>query len=147
VHTRFVLIFLLIFYILIDYLTPTGSMLTPSAWNLTNVLTTTCPPNVMPYPVLDAPELADDVYLNLEDRRSTNVLGIRLGSFVYLWTVHNAVVSKLCALASSSDTVSSVSWIQKVPLMISPLCHPSWFHAYLLHGTMLTIGTLSGRMQ
>ncbi|KAJ8586963.1 hypothetical protein M405DRAFT_822444 [Rhizopogon salebrosus TDB-379] len=96
------------------HLTPTGSMLTPSAWNLTNVPTTTCPPNVMPYRVLDAPELADDFYLNLEDRRSTNVLGIRLGSFVYLWTAHNAALSKLCALASSNDTVSSVSWVQRM---------------------------------
>ncbi|OAX33125.1 WD40 repeat-like protein [Rhizopogon vinicolor AM-OR11-026] len=79
-----------------------------------------------PYRVLDAPDLADDFYLNLVDWSSTNVLGVGLGSCVYLWTAHNAAVSKLCDLASGNDTVSSVSWVQK--------------------GTMLAIGTLSGRM-
>ena len=39
-----------------------------------------------PYRVLDAPELADDFYLNLVDWSSTNVLGVGLGSCVYLWT-------------------------------------------------------------
>ena len=72
-----------------------------------------------PYRVLDAPELADDFYLNLVDWSSTNVLGVGLGSCVYLWTAHNAAVSKLCDLASSSDTVSSVSWVQKVCLVLS----------------------------
>ncbi|KAG1726950.1 WD40 repeat-like protein [Suillus paluster] len=67
-----------------------------------------------------------DFYLNLVDWSSTNVLGVGLGSCVYLWTAHNAAVSKLCDLAGSNDTVSSVSWVQK--------------------GTMLAIGTLSGRM-
>jgi cell division cycle 20-like protein 1 (cofactor of APC complex) len=80
-------------------------MLTPSVWNLKNVPTTICPPNVM----LDVPELADDVYLNLVDWSSMNVLGVGLGSCVYLWTAHNAAVSKLCDLASPNDTVSSVS--------------------------------------
>ncbi|KAG1787545.1 WD40-repeat-containing domain protein, partial [Suillus variegatus] len=79
-----------------------------------------------PYRVLDAPELADDFYLNLVDWSNTNVLGVGLGSCVYLWTAHNAAVSKLCDLAGSNDTVSSVSWVQK--------------------GTLLAIGTLSGRM-
>lgn len=54
------------------------------------------------------------------------MLGVGLGSCVYLWTAHNAAVSKLCDLAGSNDTVSSVSWVQK--------------------GTLLAIGTLSGRM-
>lgn len=67
-----------------------------------------------PYRVLDAPELADDFYLNLVDWSSTNVLGVGLGSCVYLWTAHNAAVSKLCDLAESNDTISSVSWVQKV---------------------------------
>ncbi|KAG1882440.1 WD40 repeat-like protein [Suillus subluteus] len=73
-----------------------------------------------------APDLADDFYLNLVDWSNTNVLGVGLGSCVYLWTAHNAAVSKLCDLAASNDTVSSVSWVQK--------------------GTLLAIGTLSGRM-
>ncbi|KDR69771.1 hypothetical protein GALMADRAFT_230447 [Galerina marginata CBS 339.88] len=79
-----------------------------------------------PYRVLDAPELADDFYLNLVDWSSTNVLGVGLGSCVYLWTAHNAAVSKLCDLAPSNDTISSVSWVQK--------------------GTTLAVGTLAGRL-
>jgi len=66
-----------------------------------------------PYRVLDAPGLADDFYLNLVDWSSTNILGVGLGSCVYLWTAHNDVVSKLCDLAPSGDTISSVSWVQK----------------------------------
>ncbi|KAF9476648.1 WD40 repeat-like protein [Pholiota conissans] len=79
-----------------------------------------------PYRVLDAPELADDFYLNLVDWSSTNVLGVGLGSCVYLWTAHNAAVSKLCDLAPSNDTISSVSWVQR--------------------GTTLAVGTLAGRL-
>lgn len=67
-----------------------------------------------PYRVLDAPELADDFYLNLVDWSNTNVLGVGLGACVYLWTAHTAAVSKLCDLSDSSDTVSSLSWVQKV---------------------------------
>lgn len=67
-----------------------------------------------PYRVLDAPELADDFYLNLVDWSQTNVLGVGLGTCVYLWTAHTAAVSKLCDLADSRDTISSVSWVQKV---------------------------------
>lgn len=69
-----------------------------------------------PYRVLDAPELADDFYLNLVDWSSTNVLGVGLGSCVYLWTAHTAAVSKLCDLSNGPDTISSVSWVQKVRL-------------------------------
>ncbi|KAE9387963.1 hypothetical protein BT96DRAFT_1004620 [Gymnopus androsaceus JB14] len=46
------------------------------------------------------------------DWLSTNVLGVGLGSCVYLWTAHNAAVSKLCDLADTKDTISSVSWVQ-----------------------------------
>lgn len=67
-----------------------------------------------PYRVLDAPELADDFYLNLVDWSSTNVLGVGLGACAYLWTAHNAAVSKLCDLTSTNDTISSLSWVQKV---------------------------------
>ncbi|KZT01471.1 WD40 repeat-like protein [Laetiporus sulphureus 93-53] len=80
-----------------------------------------------PYRVLDAPELADDFYLNLVDWSSTNVLGVGLGSCVYLWTAHTAQVAKLCDLSDSSDTISSVSWVQK--------------------GTTLAVGTLAGRLR
>lgn len=67
-----------------------------------------------PYRVLDAPELAEDFYLNLVDWSSTNVLGVGLGACVYLWTAHNASVSKLCDLSSVGDLISSVSWVQRV---------------------------------
>ena len=69
-----------------------------------------------PYRVLDAPELAEDFYLNLVDWSSTNVLGVGLGSCVYLWTAHNATVNKLCDLSDNSDTISSVAWVQKVTI-------------------------------
>ncbi|EIM80818.1 WD40 repeat-like protein [Stereum hirsutum FP-91666 SS1] len=79
-----------------------------------------------PYRVLDAPELADDFYVNVVDWSSTNVLGVGLGSSVYLWTAHTAAVSKLCDLSSTSDTVSSVAWVQK--------------------GSTLAVGTISGKL-
>jgi cell division cycle 20-like protein 1 (cofactor of APC complex) len=79
-----------------------------------------------PYRVLDAPELADDFYLNLVDWSSTNVLGVGLGACVYLWTAATASVNKLCDLNSSTDTISSVSWVQK--------------------GTSLAVATLNGRL-
>jgi cell division cycle 20-like protein 1 (cofactor of APC complex) len=66
-----------------------------------------------PYRVLDALELADDIHLNLVDWSSTNALGVGLGLCVYLWTAHNAAVSKLCDLTDTNDTISSVSWVQK----------------------------------
>jgi hypothetical protein len=44
----------------------------------------------------------DDFFLNLVDWLSTNVLGVGLGSHVYLWTVHNAAMSKLHDFAPSA---------------------------------------------
>ncbi|KAF7322730.1 WD-REPEATS-REGION domain-containing protein [Mycena chlorophos] len=79
-----------------------------------------------PYRVLDAPELAEDFYLNLVDWSSTNVLGVGLGSCVYLWTAHNAAVNRLCDLSDTNDSISSVSWVQK--------------------GSTLAVGTISGRL-
>ncbi|CAK7208217.1 substrate-specific activator of APC-dependent proteolysis [Sporothrix curviconia] len=80
----------------------------------------------VPYKVLDAPELADDFYLNLVDWGSANVLGVGLGSSVYLWNAQTSRVNKLCTLPDE-DTVTSVSWIQK--------------------GTHLAIGTSKGLVQ
>ncbi|TDZ25099.1 Fizzy-related protein-like protein [Colletotrichum orbiculare MAFF 240422] len=65
----------------------------------------------VPYKVLDAPDLADDFYLNLVDWGSANVLGVGLGSSVYMWNAQTSRVNKLCTL--EDDTVTSVSWIQK----------------------------------
>lgn len=79
----------------------------------------------VPYKVLDAPELADDFYLNLVDWGSTNILGVGLGSSVYTWNAQTSRVSKLCTL--EEDTVTSVAWIQK--------------------GTHIAIGTNKGLVQ
>lgn len=66
----------------------------------------------VPYKVLDAPDLADDFYLNLVDWGSSNVLGVGLGSCVYMWNSQSGRVTKLCDL--QDDIVTSVSWIQRV---------------------------------
>ncbi|KAK9472537.1 quinon protein alcohol dehydrogenase-like superfamily [Dipodascopsis tothii] len=66
----------------------------------------------VPYKVLDAPDLADDFYLNLVDWGTSNVLGVGLGSCVYLWNAVTGSVSKLCDLGQN-DHVTSVSWIQR----------------------------------
>ena len=50
----------------------------------------------MPYKVLDAPELADDFYLNLVDWGLNNSLAVGLGTCVYLWNASNSNVTKLC---------------------------------------------------
>ncbi|KAI9849601.1 MAG: substrate-specific activator of APC-dependent proteolysis [Sclerophora amabilis] len=65
----------------------------------------------VPYKVLDAPDLADDFYLNLVDWGSSNVLGVGLGTCVYMWNSQSGRVTKLCDL--SDDIVTSVSWIQR----------------------------------
>lgn len=80
----------------------------------------------VPYKVLDAPDLADDFYLNLVDWGSSNVLGVGLGSCVYMWNSQTGRVTKLCDL--EDDIVTSVSWIQRVSrILTSP-----WFHFTLL---------------
>lgn len=68
--------------------------------------------NKVPYKVLDAPDLQDDFYLNLVDWGSSNVLGVGLGNSVYMWNSQTGRVTKLCEL--KDDTVTSVSWIQRV---------------------------------
>ncbi|KAF9570794.1 substrate-specific activator of APC-dependent proteolysis [Mortierella alpina] len=64
----------------------------------------------VPFKVLDAPELKDDFYLNLVDWSSQNVLGVGLGSCVYLWSALTSKVTQLCDLGES-DNVTSISWI------------------------------------
>jgi cell division cycle 20-like protein 1, cofactor of APC complex len=66
----------------------------------------------VPYKVLDAPDLADDFYLNLVDWGSQNILGVGLGQCVYMWNSTSGRVTKLCDLPD--DTVTSVNWIQRV---------------------------------
>lgn len=79
-----------------------------------------------PFKVLDAPELADDFYLNVVDWGSNNALSVGLGSCVYLWSACTSRVTKLCDLGSY-DSVCSVNWIQR--------------------GTHLAIGTNRGLVQ
>ncbi|EHY57343.1 substrate-specific activator of APC-dependent proteolysis [Exophiala dermatitidis] len=66
----------------------------------------------VPFKVLDAPELADDFYLNLVDWGSANILGVGLGSCVYMWNSTTGKVTQLCKLPDN-DLVTSVSWIQR----------------------------------
>lgn len=66
----------------------------------------------VPFKVLDAPELADDFYLNLVDWGSANILGVGLGNCVYMWNSGSGKVTKLCEL-QDGDLVTSVSWIQR----------------------------------
>ncbi len=65
----------------------------------------------VPFKVLDAPDLANDFYLNLVDWGSSNILGVGLGSCVYMWNSASGRVTKLCDL--QDDIVTSVSWIQR----------------------------------
>ena len=66
----------------------------------------------VPFKVLDAPELADDFYLNLVDWGSANILGVGLGSCVYMWNSSSGKVTQLCKLPDN-DLVTSVAWIQR----------------------------------
>ncbi|CAF0841001.1 unnamed protein product [Brachionus calyciflorus] len=81
----------------------------------------------VPFKVLDAPELQDDFYLNLVDWSSTNVLGVGLGTSVYLWSACTSQVTKLCDLGNREDSVSSVSWSEK--------------------GNYIAVGTFKGEVQ
>ncbi len=81
----------------------------------------------VPFKVLDAPELQDDFYLNLVDWSSTNILGVGLGTSVYLWSACTSQVTKLCDLANREDSVSSVSWSEK--------------------GNYIAVGTFKGEVQ
>lgn len=67
----------------------------------------------VPYKVLDAPELADDFYLNLVDwGNSNNILGVGLKESVYLWNSGNGRVFKLTDFPD--DPVTSVNWVHNV---------------------------------
>ena len=68
--------------------------------------------NKTPFKVLDAPQLADDFYLNLVDWSSTNTLAVGLGSCVYLWSACTSKVTRLIDLGEDM-AVCSVSWSQR----------------------------------
>lgn len=78
-----------------------------------------------PYKVLDAPDLADDFYLNLIDWGAQNKVAVGLGKFVYIWDALTGDVNEVTRL--ESDEVASVSWIRQ--------------------GTHLAVGTLRGYVQ
>lgn len=98
--------------------------------------------NKVPYKVLDAPELADDFYLNLVDWGSSNILGVGLGKCVYMWNSDSGKVTKLCEL--ESDTVTSVNWIQKV---IPQICLHFLARINKIQGSHLAVGTHKGYVQ
>ncbi|KAI9599162.1 WD40-repeat-containing domain protein [Syncephalis fuscata] len=79
-----------------------------------------------PSKVLDAPEIADDYYLNLLDWSSTNLLGVGLGRNVYIWNAVTSDVTKLCEVPPN-DIVTSVSWTPQ--------------------GNTLAVATQSGKIQ
>ena len=74
----------------------------------------------VPYKVLDAPDLADDFYLNLVDWGSQNILAVGLGACVYMWNSESGRVTKLLDL-DHDDTVTSVNWIQRVSFATFPI--------------------------
>lgn len=65
-----------------------------------------------PFKVLDAPNLQDDFYLNLVDWSKQNVLGVALGSCIYLWDANTNKVCKFCDMAPQSS-VTSIGWNPK----------------------------------
>lgn len=79
----------------------------------------------IPYRVLDAPDLADDFYLNLVDWSSQNILAVGLGASVYLWDAVTGSVERLCDLGNRK--ISGLSWIGA--------------------GTHLAIGTSMGQVE
>lgn len=73
-----------------------------------------------PFKVLDAPELADDFYLNLVSWSNSNILGVGLNSCVYLWSAQTSRVTKLCDLSANlsegeecPDTITGLEWTNK----------------------------------
>ena len=63
-----------------------------------------------PYKMLDAPELADDFYLNLIHWSSQDCLAVGLGSAIYIWEASTSNVLLLSDLSESNDAVTSVMW-------------------------------------
>lgn len=80
----------------------------------------------IPYKVLDAPNLADDYYLNLVDWSSNNNLAVALESSVFLWSAHTSKVTKLRDL-EGQDSVTSITWA--------------------VRGSQIAVGTFSGGIQ
>jgi cell division cycle 20-like protein 1 (cofactor of APC complex) len=101
----------------------------------------------VPYKVLDAPDLADDFYLNLVDWGSQNILGVGLGSCVYMWNSASGRVTKLCEL--TDDSVTSVSWIQRVSFItqVQPSSQINVSRAHTLPSAQIGAMCKSGMQQ
>lgn len=98
----------------------------------------------VPYKVLDAPDLADDFYLNLVDWGSSNILGVGLNQSVYMWNSTSGKVSKLCDLPD--DSVTSVNWIQRVSRDLQFYEMQMWL-ILAFKGSHVAIGTHKGYVQ
>ncbi|XP_026287559.1 fizzy-related protein homolog [Frankliniella occidentalis] len=68
---------------------------------------------IVPFKVLDAPDLQDDFYLNLVDWSSENVLAVGLGASVFLWSASSSEVTRLCDLTHEGNSITSVAWNEK----------------------------------
>ena len=62
-----------------------------------------------PLRVLDAPDMADDFYLNLLDWSDENIIAVGLGRSVYVWNATTGDINLLMTTAEN-DRVNSVSW-------------------------------------
>ncbi|TPX59879.1 hypothetical protein PhCBS80983_g02140 [Powellomyces hirtus] len=62
-----------------------------------------------PYKILDAPDLQDDYYLNLIDWSSTDILGVGLGTCVYLWSAASSKVRILEAVMGTHLAIGTDS--------------------------------------
>ncbi|PWN40074.1 WD40 repeat-like protein [Ceraceosorus guamensis] len=62
------------------------------------------------FKVLDAPDLANDFYLNLVDWSPLNVLAVALGQCVYLWSAKTSSVVKLVDLTDGDDRITGLNW-------------------------------------
>lgn len=78
-----------------------------------------------PEKILDAPQMADDYYLNVLDWSSRNVVAVGLGNSIYLWNADNGSIRQLAY--DYNDPVASVAWSKE--------------------GTYLAVGTTSGDTQ
>ncbi len=70
------------------------------------------------FQVLDAPELADDYYLNLIDWSSKDIISVGLGNTVYSWSAATANVARIADLSDAGDHPTSVKWNGKVANII-----------------------------
>ena len=63
-----------------------------------------------PERILDAPDLLDDYYLNLIDWNAGNILGVALGSAVYMWNATTGDITQLMQISGDTEHITSVSW-------------------------------------